>query len=133
MVMFKSPELMGFCREERVTPTPQADTYAFGLVIFQVCRLDHGCRLFLYMYPLQVLTGETPFRGIPWWTLASGVSCGLRPGKPKNGAPIGFSDSLWGFTECCWGGEIESRPKVGEVVTELGKAADDWDRLIFEH
>jgi len=126
---FKSPELMKFWGE-KVVPTPQADIYAFGLVIFQVCWLDHGCRPFLYMHPLQVLTGENPFRGIPWWELASQVPCGLRPRKPKNGASIGFSDSLWDFTKYCWSGEIESRPKVAEVVSELGKAADNWDGLM---
>ena len=39
---FKSPELLApdrFGRKD-AKPTPQSDIYAFGLVIFQVCRLD---------------------------------------------------------------------------------------------
>jgi len=38
------PELLVpgvFCKEDAV-PTPQADIYAFGLVIYQVCELVYG-------------------------------------------------------------------------------------------
>jgi len=30
-------------------PTPQADIYAFGLIIFQVCKQDRGYRPFLHL------------------------------------------------------------------------------------
>ena len=45
--MFMSPELLvpsefGF---KDSSPTLQADVYAFGMVIFQVCGRNHGCRL----------------------------------------------------------------------------------------
>jgi len=55
---------------------------------------------------------------------------GDRPAKPENAPAIGFSDLLWGFTENCWGSKIESRPKVGEVVTHLGEAATKWEGLM---
>jgi len=55
---------------------------------------------------------------------------GKRPEKPENALAIGFSDSLWGFTQRCWDGKMESRPKVGEVVTHLGEAAADWVGLM---
>jgi len=75
---------------------------------------------------LWVLTGRDPFAGINVLALAYHVPLGGRPAKLEDAYAIGFSDSLWGFTEHCWSGEIESRPKVGEVVTHLGKAAVEW-------
>ena len=44
---FMSPELLvpsEFGSSDSI-PTPQADIYAFGMVIFQVCRWNHGCGL----------------------------------------------------------------------------------------
>ena len=61
------------------------------------------------------------------WALGYWVPEGERPAKPENASTLGFSDSLWGFTERCWSGEIESRPKVGEVVTHLREAAAERD------
>jgi len=54
----------------------------------------------------------------------------VRPDKPENAPAIGFSDILWDFTQRCWDGEAESRPKVGEVVTHLRQVASNWDRLM---
>ena len=84
-------------------------------------------------YSLQVLTGEMPFRGIRQSALAYHVLRGARPTKPENALTIGFSDSLWGFTQRCWDGAIESRPKVGEVVTHLEEATAGWDGLMPPH
>jgi hypothetical protein len=61
------------------------------------------------------------------------VVSGLRPTKPENAAAIGFSDSLWDFVQRCWHGDMELRPKVAEVVTHLGQAAKDWNRLMPPH
>ena len=55
---------------------------------------------------------------------------GKRPDKPANASSIGFSDSLWGFTQRCWDGKIESRPEVGEVMKHLGEAAINWNGLM---
>ena len=71
-----------------------------------------------------------PFRGIRQSALAYHVLRGTRPTKPENALAIGFSDSLWGFTQRCWDGPMESRPKVGEVVAHLEEAAAGWDRLM---
>ena len=50
-VMFMSPELLMpgkfGCTES--APTKEADIYAFGLVIWQVCEKDHGCLSFTYI------------------------------------------------------------------------------------
>ena len=55
---------------------------------------------------------------------------GERPRKPTNALDIGFSDSLWAFTQLCWQCEVELRPDVGKVVAHLGKAAADWNTLM---
>ena len=55
---------------------------------------------------------------------------GERPIRPENASAIGLSDSLWAFTQRCWGGEVESRPKAREVVVQLGEAAAGWDGLM---
>ena len=55
-MMFMAPELLvpKEFQKEGAIPTPQADIYAFGMVIFQVCEQDHiyrplltFCRSFL--------------------------------------------------------------------------------------
>ena len=55
---------------------------------------------------------------------------GVRPPKPENASAIGFSDSLWSLVERCWDGEMKLRPKIAEVVSQLERAATDWDRVI---
>jgi len=54
----------------------------------------------------------------------------MRPAKPENASAIGLSDSLWDLTQRCWDGEVELRPKVGEVMAHLGEAAAGWDGLM---
>ena len=128
--MFMSPELLvpgrfGFVKS---VPTPEADIYAFGLVIYQVCEQDRGCLPSTYID--QVLTGEIPFPGIRTAELAVNLVQGLRPVKPVNASAIGFSDSLWDFIQHCWDGEMGLRPRVAEVVSQLERAAVDWDRVM---
>jgi len=51
---FLAPELLvpeRFGKEDSV-PTPQADIYAFGLVIFQVCEQHRVYRSFSYILSL---------------------------------------------------------------------------------
>ena len=83
-----------------------------------------------YVYSPQVLTGETPFRGIRQSALALHVLRGVRPDKPENASAIGLCDSLWDLTRRCWDGKMELRPEVGEVVAQLGKAAASWDGIM---
>src|SRR5258708_7088197 len=69
-----------------------------------------------YIHFLQVLTGEIPFRGVPQPALVySVVHDGKRPDKPENASVLGFSDSLWNFTQRCWG-KMGLRPDIREVV-----------------
>ena len=125
---FMAPELLAPSRygKSDSVPTPESDVYAFGLVILQVCERDRRYRAFTYI--AQVLTGETPFRGVRQTELGYSTVQGVRPDKPENALAIGLSDLLWGFVQRCWDGDIRLRPKVVEVVTHLGEAATDWGR-----
>ena len=128
--MFMSPELLmpeNFGMTESV-PTPEADIYAFGLVIYQV--REHGGGYLSFTYIVQVLTGVLPFPDLRLGKIASSVVQGMRPPKPENASAIGFSDSLWSFVQRCWDGEMELRPGVAEAVSQLGRAAADWDGVM---
>ena len=129
-IMFMSPELLkpsmfGF---KDSVPTPEADIYAFGLVIYQVCDQDRSYLSFTHM--VQVLMGEIPWRGLRIAELEFKMVSGVRPAKPENASAIGFSDSLWDFVERCWDGNMELRPKIREVVAELGRATVNWDGVM---
>jgi len=127
---FMSPERLApprFDTKDSV-PTQEADIYAFGLVIFQVCRQDRGYQPLTRV--VQVLTGETPFRGVRMGELSLDVIQGVRPSKPENASAIGFSDSLWRFVQRCWDGDAKLRPKAARVVKHLNKAAADWNGLM---
>ena len=129
-LMFMSPELLvpsnfGFAESK---PTPEADIYAFGLVIHQVCDHDRGHPPFAYTF--QVLTGELPFPRLGVAEIAVKVLGGVRPNKPENASNIGFSDSLWSFARRCWDHRMGLRPKAAEVVSQLKRAATDWDKVM---
>ena len=131
--IFMSPELFlpwtdGFTESMF---TPEADVCAFGSVIYQVCENNRDYPPFTYIF--QVLTGELPFAGHGLAEITLKLAQGARPAKPKNASAIGFSDSLWSFVERCWDGEIESRPKVAEIVAQLERAAADWGEVMPPH
>ena len=105
--MFMSPELLvpsrfGFAES---MPTPEADIYALGLVIYQVCDYDRRYPQFAYIF--QVITGGLPFPRLGMVEVALDVVQGVRPTKPENAPAIGFSDSLWSFVQRCWDGEMK--------------------------
>ena len=112
-------------------PTQKSDIYAFGLVIYQVRNQDRG--YLSCAYTIQVLTGAIPFQGLRLGEIAMSVVEGKRPPKPENASDIGFSDPLWGFVERCWDGRLELRPKVTEVVSQLGRAAAAWNGVMAPH
>jgi len=130
-LMFMSPELLmpsnfGFTESK---PTLEADIYAFGLVIHQVCDHHRGHPPFAYTF--QVLTGELPFPRLGVAEIAVKVLGGVRPNKPENASTIGFSDSLWSLARRCWDHKIELRPKAAEVVSQLERAVTDWDGVML--
>jgi len=129
-VMFMSPELLVPSKfgPTESTLTPEADIYAFGLVIHQVCDHDRGYPLFIYIF--QVLTGKLPFPRLGMTETVFNALEGVHPTKPENASAIGFSDSLWSFVQHCWDREMELRPKVAEVVSQLESAATDWNGVM---
>jgi len=58
---FMAPELI-MHDDERAEPTLQADIYAFGSVILQVCEQDHGYRPFSCI----LSSGPHGWDPIPW-------------------------------------------------------------------
>ena len=74
--------------------------------------------------------GEVPFRGLHLGKIAETMVQGKRPSKPGNASGLGFSDSMWDFVERCWDGNLELRPKVTEVVSQLGRAAAAWNGVM---
>jgi len=129
-LMFMSPELLvpskfGFTES---VPTSEADIFAFGLVIHQACDRNREYPPFTYIF--QVLTGKLPFPGLGMAEIVLNVVQGIRPSKPENAPAIGFSDSLWSFTQRCWNGEMKLRPKVAEVVSQLGRATAGWSGVM---
>lgn len=80
-----------------------------------------------FSYVQQILAGELPYQRAQVFALVFSVVLNeKRPEKPQDSSAIGFSESLWDFTQRCWSGKAELRPKVGELVTHLEKAAADW-------
>ena len=131
--MFMSPELLvpsKFGLKDSI-PTPQADIYAFGMVIFQVCRENHRCGPSTQTF--QILTGGLPFHGMRETEMVCLVVEGLRPKEPGNASTIGFSDSLWDFVQRCWYGNMKLRPQVAELVAHLGRTAREWNRPMPPH
>ena len=125
-MMFMPPELLAPQEfgATNLRTTPEADVYAFGLVIFQVRENHREHRPVAHI--IQVLTGEFPFRGF-WPTgYVFSVVKGMRPSKPRDAPSIGFSDPLWAFVQRCWDANMELRPKVKEVVACLGQAKASW-------
>ena len=125
-LMFMSPELLMPSKFDstELVPTPEADIFAFGLVIYQVCDHDRDHSLFTYIF--QVLTGRLPFPGLGVDIIVMNAVQGVRPTRPENASAIGFSDPLWSFVQRCWDGEMELRPKAAEVVSQLERAAAGW-------
>jgi len=81
----------------------------------------------MYFLRTQVLTGDIPLPDVQDTAIGHRVLDGMRPKKPSNASSIGFVDPLWRFTQHCWDGRVELRPKVGEVVAQLQEVAANWD------
>ena len=131
-VPFMPPELLVPSRFgiENPVPTPEADVYGIGMVIFQV-REKYKYRWYLLLiHLLQVLTGEIPFGRIRQTELTFSVVQGLRPDKPANASAIGLSEPLWNFVQRCWDQDRDSRPRVTDVVKHLARATGNWHGLM---
>jgi serine/threonine protein kinase len=71
----------------------------------------------VYSYAMtcyEILSGLTPFEGIPRAILAEKVRAGLRPSLPNS-----FPPPLSSLIECCWDGDVPRRPSFSTISTQL--------------
>jgi serine/threonine protein kinase len=71
----------------------------------------------VYSYAItcsEILSGLTPFDGIPRGTLEEMVREGLRPSLPNS-----LPTSLSSLIECCWDGDVRKRPSFSTICTQL--------------
>ena len=108
-----SPELLDPDRfgRESGRPTKESDCYALGMVI------------------LEVLTGQPPFQNCNGMVVMRKVVEGERPGRPRGGEGVWFTDDLWEMLERCWSPQPERRPAVGTVLRCLGQRSMAWQPL----
>ena len=101
-----SPELIdpeSFGRES-CRPTKESNSYAFGMVIF------------------EVLSGHVPFRQLPAIAVPVRVIKGERP---KREGSL-FSDDLWQMLNLCWAHQPESRSSVEVILECLERCSETW-------
>ena len=101
------PELLGFNGSR---PTKSSDTYALGMVIF------------------EVLSGESPFSNDKNVIVMRKIIEGVRPERPQ---VVWFTDGLWGTLEKCWSHQPKDRPTVETVLERLMQVSDTWQPLPF--
>ena len=116
------PSKFGFAES---VPTQESDIYASGLANYQVRNRDRGC--LSCTYAIQALAGEVPFRDFRMGEMPVNVAEGKLSPTPKNASDLVFSDSLWDFAQRCWDGKFAWRPRIAEVVSQLGEAAAAWN------
>ncbi|CAK9856299.1 unnamed protein product [Sphagnum jensenii] len=78
----------------------------------------------VYSYAMtcyEILSGLTPFEGIPRATLAEKVRSGFRPSLPKS-LPISLSSLI----ECCWDGDVRRRPSFSTICAELRRVKGNY-------
>jgi len=92
-------------------PTKESDCYALGMVI------------------LEVLTGKPPFSNYNSLIVTSKIIEGERPGRPRGGEAVWFTDDLWGMLERCWSPQPERRPAVDAVLRCLEQGSMTWQPL----
>jgi len=107
--MFVSPELLvpskfGFTES---IPTPEADTYAFGLFIRSSAMYVTTIVGTPFTYTFQVLASKHLFSGPGIAETVMSVVQGVRPAESENALAIGLSDPLRDFVQRCWDGEMK--------------------------
>ncbi len=71
----------------------------------------------VYSYAImcsEILSGLTPFKGIPRGTLEEMVRAGKRPPLPDS-----LPKSLLALIQCCWDGDVRRRPSFSRICTQL--------------
>jgi len=94
MSYWMSPELLfpdKFGLQE-TRSTKASDCYALGMMVY------------------EVLSGQTPFRQYPFFTVVLRILEGERPERPQGAQGARFTDSIWGVLEHCW------KPQPGDRI-----------------
>jgi len=103
------------------TATQEADVFAFGMVVIEVCpcHLPHpvlrGGSSDIVMLS-KVFTGRHPFGGLTTPVITSRIMDGGRPARPQEARELGLTDSVWDMTVRCWHQDPVQRPTMTEVV-----------------
>ena len=93
-----APQRFGF---EKSRPTRSSDCYALGMVIY------------------ETVSGNLPFHRDTDLAVFAKVLEGERP--PRG---VRFTDSLWTILELCWTSQLNSRPRIEDVLQCLVTTSD---------
>jgi len=125
-----APELFGTKKGEVGLSTPESDTFALGMVTFEV--RDTHCEESFHDFenPFcafhQVFTGQLPFpENKAQGVIMKKIVVGERPSRPSGGKDCGLSDELWEVILSSLTPEAEKRPSASEFVRFLEKATPD--------
>ena len=123
-VRYLAPELLnpsGFGLKDG-HPTKKSDTYAFGVVAYQVsntCFISGTAT----KNSIQVITGQQPFPGTRDGIIVYHIITGERPGRPPESNEW-VSDDVWNFVSGCWSPSWDGRPDANFAMNALNNAAD---------
>ena len=123
------PERFGVPESEGDRPTRESDSYALGMVIYEVGpsankSFDASIQ---YLTFTQVLCGHVPYYNLVREAVVMGAIVeGDRPKKPKNASRLGFTEELWKTIEQCWLEDRNARPSVETIRSRLNDAAPFW-------
>ena len=99
------PDQFGF---EDSRPTKESDSYALGMVIY------------------EVLSGQVPFALLMDFVVMRKIVDGEHPARPEGTKRAWFTDDLWGTMELCWATQPENRPNITVVLERLEQISRGW-------
>ena len=102
-----SPELFDPEVEDH-RPTEWSDSYALGMVIY------------------EVLSGHVPFYSFANRVVSGKILKGDRPERPQEAEGVLFTDEVWQVLGFCWTTQPEMRPSIEDLLQRLGKFSRSW-------